>query len=435
MARTSKTRMTDSGPAGDRMVRASAQGQSSVDRARSELNAQARFGVEQGQRRSEQIGGLMSQHAGREQQGEQFGQQMDLQQDRLDLEGAKAGFERDGGGRAAQLEQEMARGAEQTGVGQLDPESQERLRDQAGQGLEHEGGKWRSTQERRDQLASESKRKDFQADTDRIKAETYRDQVGQSYQKAQASGQKEEAKQLAATLSRPVNGDVDKFDRFMKSEQTEGDWSDLAKYAGESHELDPSLQADIKAQNFTPRVQQFLRSHISREGLKFVVRTGNTSEINVDWTAPQMRAFTEQVSQFNALAKSMGPEFSNFAGINSIEDKMAFLNTQAAMAVLMGMDQQQSADPTGGMTPSLGGPPPEGGAGEPPMDPNALGAQDPTGTSDPYASDEATQGAISDRANKRPVLPADSPFFNRVHGRERGGGRSMLPGMGVVNPK
>ena len=381
-----------------------------------------------GQQTANRVGSLMSQHAGREQQADQFGQQMDLQQDRLDLEGAKAGFERGGGdSRAQQLEQEMARGAEQTGVGPLDPESQDRLRGQTSQGLEHEGGKWRSTQEAKEQRDTANKLNAFKADTERVRAETYRDQVGLQVQRAQAAGKREEARALAKPMADGINGDVKKFDRFMNGTPTENDWSDLAKYAGESNQLDPTLIEEIKNRNWGPRTQQFLRSHISRESLKFVARTGMTGGLEVDWTAPPMRSFAEQAWQTNAMAKSLGPEFSQIAQIKSVEDKMEFVNTHAAMTVLTGMDQAQAPDPTQGMPGSLGGPAPEGGMAEPPMDPNAVAAQDAgqrdgrgmmtpvqNVLGDDPASDEATQEAIRRRQMGQPVPPADSPLFNQL---------------------
>lgn len=415
MARTSKTRMTNSGESGDRMVRASAQGQQSVDRGRQALNSEKRDALNRAETTAGRVGSLMSQHAGREQQGEQFDRQMANQESRTDLDAAKSGFERGGGGggdRAAALEQEMARGAEQMGphVGELDPDSQQRIKDQTSKPMEHDG-RWRSTEERKQEKAFDQKQQAFKADTDRIKAETYRDQVGQSVQKAQAAGQVDEAKELRATLAKPINGDVKKFDRMMSGDTTDMDWSDLNDMAKGSAEMDPSLAADIQSKSFTPRVQQFMRSQISREALKYAVRTGSIGDLSVDMTAPQMRAFTEQVSQFNALAKSMGPEFSQFAGIRSVEDKMAFLNTQAAMAVLTGMDQQQAPDPTGGMTPSLGDPAAQAEQvpSSPSDDPNAVQNQDSTGTHHRVTTDAETQKAIEDRKAGKWTPPADQP--------------------------
>jgi hypothetical protein len=405
--------MTDSGASGDRMVRASAQGNQAVQRGRSELNAEKRAGIEQGERTAGRVGSLMSQHAGRQQQADQFqssqqqqadqfqssqqesGRRFDAQQqsqnERTDLDAAKSGFER-GGARGAQLEQEMQRGGQQMaggpgaqgatggrGPGELNSEDQARLQGQVSKPLEDDGG-WRPTQERKDAQAAEQQKGAFQADTNRMNAETARynaevraDEKGAAYQKAAMAGQKEEQAAMAADLARPINQNVAKFDRFQNGDVNEQDWGDLSKLAGESNEMDPSLQADIDAKSYTPRVQQFMRAQISRESLKFIVRTGSTGDIaDIDWTAPQMQAFTDQVAQVNAMAKTMGPDFAAMAGIKSVADKMAFVRTQAAMMVLSGMDQYSQPDPSQGMPPSMGQQPEPRGPQQQGIDPRQV---------------------------------------------------------------
>lgn len=342
------------------MMRAAQVGRADVNQAHGELMAEKRAGQERFTRMGTEAAGLINENEARKQQGQQFDAKMaeDKRQfdvtsrqrdDQTSLEAAKSGFEENPkSDRASQLEQEMARGASQPPIGPLETESQNRLRQQGSQPLEHQG-RWRATEARQ----QEEKRKNFEADTERIRAESYRDQVGAQAQKARASGDAPKMKELHEALASPVNDSVKNFDRMMKGEARESDWGDLAEAAGEGDQVEPGLDADIKAKNWTPRVQQFARSQISKEAIKYVIRTGDTAHLKVDWTSPKMRAFTEQLSHFNALAKSMGPEFSKFAGINTVEDKMTFLNTQAAMAVYMGMDQApaQSAP-----LPSAGGP-------------------------------------------------------------------------------
>lgn len=371
MARTSKTTI-GSGKSYE-MVRASAQGQQSVDNARAQLNQQQRFGVQQTNETAANVGNLMAQHSQQRQQASQFDRQMTQREDETELEAAKAGFQRGGkggeggeggagGDRAAKLQAEMQRGEQQQGVGALDQQSQERLRAQGEKPMENVGGKWVPTEERK----QEAQRKNFEADTDRIKAEAYADQMGLQVQRHAIKGEREQAAELAKTLSMPVNQSVESFDRLLNAEMGKGvpkdsDWTDLEDAAKGGPDADPTLMADIQARKFTPRVQQFARAAISREAIKYIARTGDTGNLKIDWTAPQMRQFTEQVQQMNLAAKAMGPEFSRFAGISSIEDKMAFLNTQAAMAVFMGMANAPAGDPTGGMPPSAGGPQ-QGGA-------------------------------------------------------------------------
>lgn len=408
MARTSKT--TIGSGKSDEMVRASAQGQQSVDNARAQLNQQQRFGVQQTNEMAANVGNLMAQHSQQRQQASQFDRQMLQREDETDLEAAKAGFQRGGeggagGDRAAKLQAEMQRGEQQQGVGALDQQSQERLRAQGEKPMENVGGKWVPTQERK----QEQQRKNFEADTDRIKAEAYADQMGLQVQRHAIKGEREQAAELARTLSMPVNQSVESFDRLLNAEMGKGvpkdsDWTDLEDAAKGGPDADPTLMADIQARKFTPRVQQFARAAISREAIKYIARTGDTGNLKIDWTAPQMRQFTEQVQQMNLAARAMGPEFSRFAGISSIEDKMAFLNTQAAMAVFMGMANAPAGDPTGGMPPSAGGPQ-QGGApqGQP-------APQQPRLQHTPDAAQRIEQGRRAGEARKAGNPPAPIGF-------------------------
>lgn len=356
MARTSKTII--GGGKSDEMVRASAQGQESVDRGRASYNQQVQFGRQETDRMASDVGSLVGQHQQMQQQQGQFDRQMQQRETETDLDAAKSGFQRGGGDRAAQLEQEMAEGSS---VGPIDPQSQERLRQQGSKGLEDAGGRWVPTEERK----QDQQRKNFEADTDRIKAMAYADEVGLRVQNLQMKGDYEAAKLEAVTLSKPINGFVQSFDRLLNAEMgkevaRDSDWNDLEKAARGGPDVDPTLMNDIKARTFTPRVQQFARAAASKMSIEYIARTGDTSNLKVDWTAPAMRQFTEELHNQFLMAKSLGPTFSQFASIRSTEDKMAFLNQRAAQAVYLGMVNTPTEDPTGGMPPSAGGPQQQG---------------------------------------------------------------------------
>lgn len=420
MARTSKTRLGSSGEMNDRMMRAAESGNRMVSQERDRIDTLRREGQQNMQRFGQGVASAFQEQARLDQQQGQFERQMADQEARTDLEGAKAGFERSpgpGGDRAAKLEAEMARGAQQTsgGIGAIGEQEQQNLQGQGKKPLEMDGGTWRPS-EQGEQM---QKRKNFEADTQRIRAEAYRDQVAASVQKAKMQGNAEEAKKLQGTLSAPVNAMGEFYDRFMNDKATEGDWRNLAEMAKGIEGFDPTIAEDIKRREWSPRLQSMLRANQSYEALKYIVRTGDTSDLkNVDWTSPQMQQFTQNVAHFNALAKSLGPAFSKFAGINSISDKMAFLNTQAAMSIITGMDTAQ--DPTGGAPPSPNLPEEDGQAPpQMPQDPNAVGAQNAAGTSDPYATDEMTQRAIEARRRGEHVPPADSPEFRQQFGNRK----------------
>lgn len=367
MARTSKTKIGDSGESNDRMMRAASSGAEAVQAAHNQLLAQGRAGAEQTMQTAQFAAGQVGQHMDRQQQESQFSRGLAQRESETELEAAKAGFEKDGG-RAAQLEAEMQKGEGQPKLGALDPKSQQRLSEQTEQGLEMDAhGKWRPTQERKDAQARAQKREDFQADTERIRALAYRDQVGVAAQKALAAGDKDAYEENVARLVATPNDMQKRFDRMMKNEVHSTDWSELGQLAKGSEEMDPTLQADIKAQQFTPRVAAFVRAQVQKDALQSIVLSkGSTNKLDVDWTAPQMRAFQQEVASINDFMRS-NPALGQLAFIKSTEDKMRFLNVLAASKVLMGMTQPPS--PSGGMmpatqAPSGGGAPAPGGGPE-----------------------------------------------------------------------
>ena len=425
MARTSKTVIgKGSGEMNDRMMRAQESGHRMVSAERDRMDNLRRENQQNYSHLGQGLARSFDNQAAREQQqsqfdaqmqqrGQQFERQMANDEARTDLEGAKAGFERGGGGndRAAKLQAEMDRGASQTGggtVGAIGEQEQQNLREQSKKPLEMDGGQWRPSE----QGQQIQQRKSFEADTERMRAETYRDQVGASVQKAKMQGNKDEAQQLQTTLAAPVNQMGESYDRFMNDKATEGDWRNLAKMASGIEGFDPSIKHDIEGRNWSPRLQSMMRANQSQEALKYVVRTGDTSNLKtIDWTSPQMQQFTQNVAHFNALAKSLGPEFAQFAGIRSIEDKMSFLNMQAAISVITGMDT--APDPTGGAMPSSGGPMGGEEQGQAPVQMRTS----TRGTSDPYATDEAGLKAAADRrAGATDIPPTDSAEFRRRYG-------------------
>lgn len=377
MARTSKTQIGGSGESNDRMMRAASSGAAAVQQAHSELLGQYRAGAQQANQTAQVTGQIVGAGEERNQQAEQFAQRMQHEESSLDLEGAKAGFERGGqepgadtegepsggksqgqepGGseREKKLDAEMQKGAGQGTISPLDPQTQTRLNEQVGKKMEMDsGGKWRPTAERTHKLANEQRREDFQADTERIRAEAYRDQVGVQAQKALAEGNTEAYKEKAKMLAQTPNDMQKAYDRMMQGKVRSEDWSDMASIVKNDPNAEQSLLADIKSKTFTPRVQKFLRAQVQIDSLKSIVRSkGSTNYLEVDWTAPKMREFQNERDQMNDFMRA-NPAMSQVAFIQSTDDKMRFLNVMAAAKVLMGMSSAPS--PAGGMTPATQG--------------------------------------------------------------------------------
>ncbi|MCP4899942.1 MAG: hypothetical protein GY906_23485 [bacterium] len=369
MARTSKTKIGgDSAARGKAMRDAASSGAAAVAQAQSQLLQQRQQGFqrEQAAYKNAQI------HDQGQEQKRQFNVQAEQQKERTDLEAAKAGFERKseggaGGDRAAKLQAEMDRGAGQTGgqIGPLEKEDQERLAEQGKKPMEldSEGGAWQPTKERKQQQAAEGRRQDFRADTERMRAMAYRDQVGVSAQKALAAGDKEAYKSMAKQLAQLPNDTQKRFDRLVKGDTQPNDWSELSKAAKGSEEIDPTLMADIKAKQFSPRVAAFVRSQVAVESLKSIVLSkGSTQDLDIDWTNPKMVAFGEQRQQLSAYMAA-NPVMQQVSFIRSTEDKMRFLNVLAASQVLLGNDQAPQGP---GMIPSTEAMPEAGAPGAPP---------------------------------------------------------------------
>jgi hypothetical protein len=393
MARTSKTKIGgDGSEQGERMMRAASSGADAVQRAHSELLNQHRSGADTANRTAQVAGQVVGEGEARAQQQQQFDSRMEQdasqfsermsqdqaqferaagqRDDATELEAAKAGFEKNdgqgqqepGGDRQAKLEAEMRKGEGQPKIGPLDQESQQRLNDAAKQPLEMDGqGRWRPTAERKDAQQRSQKREDFQADTERIRAMAYRDQVGVSAQKALASGDMETYKAKAQELAALPNGMQKRYDRLMKGDVNSTDWGELADLAKGSEAVEPTLMADLKAKNFSPRVAAFVRAQVQKDALTSIVLSkGATNYLEIDWTGSKMREFQGEVASMNNFMRS-NPALGQLGFIQSTDDKMRFLNVMAAAKVLNGMTVAPS--PSGGMSPAT--PPDQAGGGAP----------------------------------------------------------------------
>lgn len=396
MARNAKTRIGGEGEQNDRMMRAASSGADAVAQAHSQLLGQYRSGADQANQTAQVVGNQLNAGLDRNQQESQFSRGLAQRQSETDLEGAKAGFERDGtptaatGSREAQLEQEMAKGQGQPQIGPLDPESQQRLSEQGEKPLEmDQQGRWRPTAERTADRERAQRREDFQADTERIRAMAYRDQVGVAAQKALAAGDKDTYEAKAKELAQLPNGMQKRYDRLMKGDVNSNDWGELSQLARGSEEVDPTLQADLKAQQFTPRVAAFVRAQVQKDALQSILLSkGDTSNLEIDWTAPKMREFQQQVTSINDFMRS-NPALNQLAFIRSTEDKMRFLNVLAASQVLLGLSRAPS--PSGGRAPATT-PAPQG---QPGGESGAPGAPPPT-HSTPRPGHDKGVGAVRD---------------------------------------
>lgn len=385
MARTSKTVIGgDSKEQSALMMQAAESGQNAQARGHEGLMRQYQSDADQANENAALANQVIGQGLEREQQAQQFNRGLEQRQSETELEAAKAGFEPNTPGQQGQepqgqkstreqkLEEEMRQGQGQPKIGPLDAESQQRLSKQAEQPLEMDSqSRWRPTKAAAEAGKREATRKDFQADTDRIQAMAYREQVAASAQKALRSGDTEAYEQNAQILANVPNDQQKRYDRMMTDKSSSVDWDDLSKAATGIGEMDSSLEADIKSKKFTPRVAAFARAQIGKGAMEAIVGSmGDISKLKVDWTNPVMQQFQGMVKSESEFMRA-NPAIGSFAAIKSTEDKMRFLNVMAAAKVIMGMGRAPMGQAAPNQPPSMGpnGQPQQGGGQQPMVPP------------------------------------------------------------------
>lgn len=355
------------GEQSDRMMRGAESGAAQKQRAHEGLMGQYQAGAQQTAQMASTMGQLAEAGERRQLDEKQGDAQLGLQGERLDLDAAQSGFKRNP--RMSKLDAEMDRGAAQPGAGQpgagdsggvgaLDPAAQERLRGQTSQPSEMDGERWIPTDAAQKQQAVKNRQEDFRAETDRIRAEAYADQTAAQMASAKAKGEGDLVKQFRTSLIQPIKSNVARFDRFQNGKNSDQDWSSLEKLAEGNPE--PGLMKDIQAKQWTPRVQAFMSATIAYDSLKFIGRTGELPDGDmVDLSSPQMQQFSQAAGMVTGWMRAKGADFSNWASIESLAQKTAFVNKMAAGMVLSTMTEPGAYNPQGGigeMTPSAGMP-------------------------------------------------------------------------------
>ncbi len=359
------------GEQSDRMIRAATAGAELHQRAADSLSEQQSRTAAMAGQSAQNISNILTQGRESQQRDEQLAFQKKAEEDRIrmqqqeiDLQAARSGFERQpqGGG---ELGDRMARLREQMNQGGMSADPEAMLQsEQTSKPLEMSGSKFVPTE----QGMAETSRKAFSADTERIRAEAYRDQVRSSLIKAQMSGDKEGVASLKKNLQAPIESDAKMLENFVNGKATDKDWENISSMMKDNP--DPELQKEISSGVAGPRVRAVLNQKIASSALKFIETTGGDlpSSGVVDYTNPHMVKFTNEVRDIGALISQLsaqsGGQFSQFLGLKSLDDKIRFQNQLAARSVLNGFtsfNPGAGGSPTAGLPPSAGGPPPTGG--------------------------------------------------------------------------
>lgn len=393
MARTSKTKIggEDTADLSDRTNAASARGHAAVQQARSEAIAQQRGDQEMALRTASELSSIDDRRKQMEHQRKVDTGNQAINQQQVDLESAKAGYQRSGSAptsplldeqaaaknpRQQKLEQEMARGAEQTSAMQGPPTAeQQRQQEQNKKPMEMTGSSFVPSEEGQQMQG----RKNFEADTERMRAEAYKEQTRASLIKARATDDKDAVKSAKQNLMQPLKTDAKLMSAFASGKANDKDWDNVSSMV--KGVPDPELQNEVNSRVPGPRLRSFLSAKLSYNALNFIQDTdGDLPDGDVvDFTSPQMQQFTAAVAQSGQMIGSMGKEFGEFLGLKTLDDKVRFQNMLAAKSVLGGMSSVQSPQsPMGGMMPSAGQPQPQPAQGaQQPRDANAPGAPTP----------------------------------------------------------
>lgn len=285
--------------------------------------------------------------AASEQQQVDFSQQ--LQKDQQSLQAATAGLQAAPDPRMAALMGEMERGGEQMK-----------------QGLEStgQGRKWVPTKEAKQ--AQQSKQEVAMADS-----ETKRINAVANYQRAtndfrlaemRLSGAKtgaaraeEEAamKEIKKQLIHPIKATTDLMRRMMNNKGTMEDWNTARaminngenQLAGDLEAMKASLQAN----EWTPRLQQFVEGKIAKDALKFILATGALPDGDLVNTASvAFQTFTK-----NALESRQLLGTNQLFSVRDQVEMNRYVNRFAAGLTLSGaptggqqQQGQQQPDPT-----------------------------------------------------------------------------------------
>lgn len=304
MALRGKTKLKGQGSKSREQMAAAESGTAARQRATEGVARQHAAGAQQGLATGGQAAGII-------QRQEQMEGQQDIAQQRVDLDAAKSGMMPNP--RMEKLQADMDRGA-----------------DQMGQPLEYEGQRFIPTPMAEKQAAASQGLAEEKAVTERLRAQAYRQQVAGQLSRANASGDKQGAKELKANLMQPIKSDVNRLDRMMTGKKLKpGDWEGLQKEAQNAQDM--QLQADIESRQMTPRVRDFLSRKIAVKALDFIETTGDLPDGDlVDFTSQAMQQFGRSATIVQAIMQAMGPGFQQFSGITSIAEKNRFVNQLAA---------------------------------------------------------------------------------------------------------
>lgn len=350
----------------------------------------ARLGAETAQRFEEQKQRGEIAGAELEQRGKiATGQQM-LAKRGQEFQEGQAGMERTPGGeelpliadeRTRRLEAEMDKGTagEQPGAAPMGetsprtPDEVQRLQAQGQKPVEiggagaaqpgmqgqEPGGKLRQSEMGK----SRERREWYEAETRRIAAQGRTAQRQEKYFRAEIAGKKEAQKIIRSEMDAELEQQSKLLTRVMNNKSTASDFTTLMKWAkDEKMDLNPDqgmlmgiIENGAKT-GFGPeepeeiaRLQGFIKGYMDKDGMMYAATIGQLPD-TIDYAGKLMGQYRAAQEEITTWMQRLGPQFQNYHGINSWDEKVRFQNRWAALQVLQGKAGSGGGDGGGGVT-------------------------------------------------------------------------------------
>ena len=296
------------------------------------------------------------------------------------LQRTQEGPQSEGDKRAAQTEEEMAKGAGQGEVAPGPTEEQRRRQEQGQKPLEHTGARTGfGGFETRPEVAEQQT---YDARTSRIEAEGDRAEAMAKFLKAtrDPGTTPEDLRSAKAQLEKPIAIAMKTFDDVRanlgitpearsqaatlgEKPPADLDWRNMQDSFGGV--ADPDFQAEMQAQTVGPAMVRFFGNQTALRVAEMAAGTGEWPDSKfVDTTNPLIRDIQAEVNRQNEFAKMVGMKARDIA------DKMQRLTSAAGWVVLKSLEQNPQAMQQGGGSdrqpePAPGGAAPVGSRGEP----------------------------------------------------------------------
>lgn len=218
-------------------------------------------------------------------------------------------------------------------------------------------------------------RADYEAQTRRMEAQARIAGIQDKVLRSEFSGDKEGRKIIQDQMIAGLDQQMGVLSRVQTGKTNANDFKTLTKWADEmgmGEGADGGQLMDILKQSSSTgmgpldpagqqRLQGFITAYMDRSSMVYAATFGEIPGKFVDMAGPVWGQYMDAQKQITGLMQILGPQFQNYMGINTYEDKIRYQNRWAAFQVLAGKAGGGEEEPGGiAGAPAGGGAPPEG---------------------------------------------------------------------------